>query len=89
MYTYAKYKKWAVSEDGQRQFLSIRDRVNLAIKDNGCITMDHAIKGESGLNFEMLACVDRLVELGEILEVKNPYSEYSQHRIFVDKRLGA
>lgn len=83
MYIYEDYKSYPCSEEGQAQFLSIRDRVLNTVKRTGCISMNAATAGEVGLNFKHLACVDRLVELGEIREIENPYSRAGQHRIFV------
>ena len=83
MYEYKDHKNWPCSAEGQKQFLDIRDRVHQAIKDSGCISMGKAISGESGDSFRIQACVDRLVELGEIKEAKNPISSAGQHRIFI------
>lgn len=83
MYQYENHKGWPCSAEGQKQFLAIRDKVHAAIKTNGCVSMGSAIAGQSGGSWEMLACVDRLVELGEIAEIKNTKSDAGQHRIFV------
>ena len=83
MYQYEDYKWWPCSAEGQKQFLAIRDKVHAAIKGNGCVSMKSAIAGQTGGSWEMLACVDRLLELGEISEIKNTKSNAGQHRIFV------
>ena len=69
MYDYKKEKPNLFTEDGQVIFLAIRDRVNRLIAEAGCVRMDAAIAKQSGDAWTMLACVDRLVELREIVEV--------------------
>jgi hypothetical protein len=81
MYEYAEQKEWVFSEEGQKQFLSIRDRVKKLIASSGAVTMEKAIQGETGVNWNMMACVDRLVELHEIFEV--PSDRAAQFRIFM------
>jgi hypothetical protein len=81
MYNYKEQRGYVFTEEGQVQFLRIRDRVKGAIKNFGAIRMDSAIRDETGSIWEIMACVDRLVELGEITEVTdNSYP--GQHRIF-------
>lgn len=80
MYKYEEQKQWIFTDDGQRQFLRIRDRVHGAIKNFGAIRMDSAIRDEAGSSWEMMACVDRLVELKEIVEVTKDTA--GQFRIF-------
>ena len=62
-------------------FLSIRDRVNSLLKQAGAVRMQEAISGETGSSWQMLACVDRLVELGEIREITGDVA--GQYRVFI------
>jgi hypothetical protein len=81
MYNYESEKNGLFTDDGQRMFLSVRDKVNRLIKQAGCVRMDSATEGQSGCAWAMLACVDRMVELGEIKEIN--YGECAgQYRIF-------
>lgn len=80
-YSYSEERKWVFTEEGQVQFLSIRDRANYLIKEAGAATMEKMIAGESGSGWEMMACVDRLVELGELVEVTDERVP-GQYRIF-------
>lgn len=82
MYDYEREKEWCFTERGQVQFLSIRDKVKSLLKMAGCFDMGSAISGQSGSSFEMMACVDRLVELGEIREIEQGKCA-GQHRVFV------
>lgn len=83
-YNYAEERSAIFTEDGQRQFLEIRDRCKWLLKIAGAASMSMIISGKTGDSWQMMACVDRLVELGEITEIKNTYSGAGQHRLFVE-----
>lgn len=82
MYNYQKEKPGIFSEDGQKMFLRIRDKANALLKTAGCFRMQEVISGATGSSWQMLACVDRMVELGEIVEVTDPVKAVGQYRIF-------
>lgn len=82
MYCYETEKPRVFTEDGQKMFLGIRDNVNRLLKQAGAVRMNEAIAGQSGSVWLMLACVDRLVELGEIKEISSP-NVVGQHRVFI------
>lgn len=88
MYNYEAEKPKLFTEDGQVTFLKIRDEVVRLIKISGAVRMQEAIKGVCGDSWLMLACVDRLVELGELTEITS--SEVAgQYRIFIaSSRMG-
>jgi hypothetical protein len=65
MYDYKEQKPFIFTEDGQRMFLKVRDKCNLLHQTSGAFTAHKAIEGLSGDSWHMIACVDRLVELGE------------------------
>ena len=71
------------TEDGQIRFLKIRDQVQQKLKASGAINLESAITGIGGDTWQMLACVDRLVELGELREIKQG-DVAGQYRIFVE-----
>ena len=80
MYDYKDYKPELFKEENQEDFLKIRDGIKATIQIAGCITMDKAIGfGKRGDSWLHMAMVERLVELGEIEEVK---TEYDSFRIF-------
>lgn len=64
-YSYDDMKQNLFSDEGQRMFLAIRDRFQSLTSATGACTVAHVIKKQSGDSFLMLACCDRLVELGE------------------------
>ena len=82
MYSYQGMKGIIYTDSGLRKFLKIRDFVHEAIKKTGCIRMENVISYVAGDPWEAMACVDRLVELGEISEIFQPYVP-GQNRIFI------
>ncbi len=68
---------------GQRLFLEIRDRVRGLLETAGAFTAGAAMRGSTGDSWKMLACIDRLLELGEIREVTADVDQVAaQHRVF-------
>lgn len=81
-YSYETERPNLFSESGQVMLLKIRDNVQRLLKLAGAVRMEEAIAGVCGDGWQMLACVDRLVELKEIREI--PQSPCAgQHRVFV------
>jgi hypothetical protein len=81
MYNYETEKKEIFTEDGQVMFLKIRDNVNDLLKKAGAVRMQEAIAKTTGSSWTMLACVDRMVELGELREI-TANGIAGQHRVF-------
>lgn len=82
MYSYEDEKKNVFTEDGQVLFLKIRDKTKLLLKQSGAVMLSHIVQGTLGNSWTQLACVDRLVELNEIVEVIQE-GVMTQHRVFV------
>lgn len=80
-YDYAAERPNLFTEDGQVMFLRIRDATHALLKSAGAARSQEMMVG-AGDSWTMLACVDRLVELGEIREVTGP-TVPGQHRVFV------
>lgn len=87
-YSYEAEKKIVFTDEGQRQFLRIRDFCQRQLKEAGAVQAGKAMSAwdGGGDSWEMMACVDRLVELGELREVTDPTKCVWQHRVFVDGR---
>lgn len=79
-YDYKSERPYVFTEKGQVLFLAIRDKVRDLTGLAGSCTIEKAISGQSGDSWQMLACVDRLAELGEINIIKNP-NGMTQHNI--------
>jgi len=80
-YIYEVERHELFTERGQVAFIKVRDRVQYLLKTAGAFRMD---KIES-LSWQSMACVDRMVELGELVEVSRP-GAWGQHRVFTDPR---
>lgn len=87
MYDYQKERAEIFTEQGQVTFLKIRDRVKYLLKTAGAFRMNEAISSATGSSWNHLACVDRLVELGEIIELKRP-DAWGQYRCFTSPDRG-
>lgn len=83
MYNYEKEKHHIFTDDGQRMFIKIRDNAKRLLEEAGAFTLGNVIRGSTGDSWKMIACVDRLVELGEIRELTGD-GVAGQHRVFVD-----
>lgn len=81
-YSYLAEKPKLFTEDGQRDFLKVRDRAHKLLAEAGAFMMFSALEDISGDTWVMMAHVDRLVELGEIREITNG-NVAGQHRVFV------
>lgn len=82
-YAYETERPAFFTESGQVMFLKIRDNANRLISLAGAARFQEITKDVSGDSWTMLACVDRLVELGELREVAQPERTPGQYRIFV------
>jgi hypothetical protein len=83
MYTYQVYRSQVLTEEGQIMLPKIRDNAKRLIQEAGAASFRKIISVADGDICDMLACVDRLVELQEIREVSNSYSSASHDRIFI------
>jgi hypothetical protein len=84
-YSYETEKAALFTDDGQRMFLRVRDRVGTLLKQSGAFTLGHAIDACTGNSWTMLACVDRLEELGEIRCVRRYPDCSTQEQVYVGK----
>lgn len=85
-YRYEEHRDHVFTDDGQRLLLKARDRAQKLLSEAGAVSIGAIIAGLSGDSWKMLACVDRLVEIGDLLEVPNPHSGAGQHRLFIKGR---
>ena len=82
-YNYQTEKPGIFTEDGQEMFLAIRDKTKKLLSEAGACRLKEMISGTTGDSWRMLACVDRLEELGEIREVTGA-NIAGQFRVFVE-----
>lgn len=81
-YDYRTERHAVFTEDGQVMFLKIRDTAKELLARSGAVMSGKLLVG-TGSDWTMLACIDRLVELGELIEIENTTSGAGQHRIFI------
>lgn len=86
-YDYQAERQEIFTEGGQAIFLKIRDRCDGLLRLAGAFTLEQAICGKSsesfggGTNWFHIACLDRMVELGELVEVGR-CGPWAQDRVF-------
>ncbi len=82
-YRYEDERAWVLTDEGSRQFMRMRDWVLWTLKEAGAVTSGRMMSKVSAPDtFKMLACVDRMVELGELRELTGP-EVAGQYRVFV------
>ena len=77
-YDYETEKHKIFEEENQKLFLAIRDQVKAKIKIAGVVALPSAIALPDGIgaanSYTMIACVDRLVEIGELRKIEGDCS---------------
>lgn len=85
MYNYQTQRPNLFTDEGQRAFLKVRDKVLKYLKESGAVRSGEIVRGcGCASSWDELACLDRMVELGEITEVTHP-GTMGQYRVFVAK----
>jgi len=84
MYNYNDEKHKIFTDEGQREFIKVRDRGKKLLDDGGAFMLFSALKDISGDSWQMMAYIDRLVEIGEIKEITGN-EVAGQDRVFVAK----
>lgn len=85
-YEYVTERDAIFTEDGQRRFTKGRDQVLDAVRRTGAITMGKAMPMfGAGTNWFQMACVDRMVELADLIEVVPAKKYVAQYRVFLQK----
>jgi hypothetical protein len=85
MYVYENEKPFVFTDEGQRNLLKMRDFAFSICVQAGAVRADKMMSLVSGDSWKNMACIDRLVELGDIVEVSSQPTVW-QHRVFVLRR---
>lgn len=80
MYNYQNERSKLFTDEGQKTFLKIRDRCKRLLHIAGAFRANEATSEVSGDTWLHLACLDRMLELGEIVEM--PRDCWAQYRVF-------
>lgn len=83
MYKYEEQKQKLFTEEGMGMLIKIRDKAKSLFKTAGAARMQEIISGTTGDSWLMLACVDWLVEKGEIKELTKGMEVAGQYRVFI------
>lgn len=70
------------TEEGQVKISCMHDHIQKLFKTSGAFNIHSAFKCNLSNTWLMMACIDRLVELGEIIEIKQE-GVAGQNRVFV------
>lgn len=84
-YNYATHRPFVFTEEGQEMLLKFRDRAREHIEHSGAVSYAAIIAGTGGQGWDILACVDRLVELGDLRRVTGELS-YAGDEVFVSRK---
>ncbi len=87
-YNYLTEKHKVFQEDNQMMFIKIKEHIELLHQSAGVCTLESAVNasGVTGSSFTMLACVDRLAELGEVEIFDHPVSSSSNLKLVFPTR---
>ena len=82
-YKYEDLRPQIFTDEGQKQFLQVRDCAQRLLKVSEAFRAGAIVRQVSGDTWQTLACIDRLVELGEIREIDEDERRVAQYRTFV------
>ena len=80
-YHYADFKSALFTDKGQRELLKVRDHAFALIDHSGAATMERIMTASDGDTWTQMSYVDRLVELGDLIQVSSG-KESTQYRCF-------
>jgi len=80
-YEYSELRDVLFTECGANTLQKIQDNVDSLLDGRRCFIMVEAFDGVCGDSWTLLACIDRLVEIGKIHEIPTD-DELTQHRVF-------
>lgn len=81
-YSYATERENLFTESGVAMLVKVRDNCRSLLDTAGAFQAEKAWKNVLGSNWTMLACLDYMVEKGELKEISEPGC-WGQHRVFV------
>lgn len=86
-YIYQAERPKLFTEEGQRDFLKVRDAAKELLEIAGAFRQTEVIQRSHicGDSFFQIACVDRLVELGEIVEL--PRNCWGQYKVYASPKV--
>lgn len=84
-YSYQTERPNIFTESGQVHFIEVRDKINKLLDTAGAFRMDKlSVSGDSWLT---LACVDRMVELKELVPLRPEGSCWGQFQVYTTSQV--
>jgi len=87
MYSYKEQRKEIFTESGVSMLLKMRDNINKKLDVAGAVCAGKAMENISGDTWVMLAILDYLIEINELVEVTQEMECRGQDKIFTRKCL--
>ena len=84
IYKYSDFQKYLTTKEAQDKLLKTRDKAFSLIEQAGAVQLVKLIDGDS---HKSLAVIDRLVELGELVEIEQATGVITQDRFFTWNRI--
>ncbi len=81
-YNYEAEKEYVFTDRGSRDLIQLRDRARALCEKAGCVRAGVLMAGVSGDSFKAMALIDRIVEIGDLIEVHQTNKTVWQNRIF-------
>ena len=86
-YVYEEHRPFVLTDEGQRKLLNVLSCARKAIDFGGAVMAGKLlIAAGTGDQWDCMAVVDRLVELGYLSHVTEGFANAWQHRVFVEGR---
>jgi hypothetical protein len=83
-YSYETEKTKILTMEGQKLLQRIRAKAQTCLETAGCARMQEIIRDNVGDSWLMCACVDFMVEMGELEEIEQRRPVRYQSRIFIE-----
>jgi hypothetical protein len=89
-YAYTTQRANLFTDPGQKLYVGMRDHVLALVNKAGAVRSGEAMTLPPGVgaadSWDMLAVLDRMVELGDLREIQQSGYVAGQHRIFVSAK---
>ena len=81
-YDYQTERPKLFTEEGQVKLLEVRDKAKTLLAKAGAFRLDALMDGISGDSWQTMACVERLVELKELVPLRAAGSCWAQYQVY-------
>lgn len=85
-YSYEREKPTLFTESGSVAFMKVRDEVNRLLEQAGAFRQTH-LSVSAVDSWTTLACLDRMVELGELVKLRSEGSCWAQYQVYASPQV--